>query len=1434
MKKHLLSILVLCCIAIAASGATKVYINPGHGSWGSNCRPMATINYAVKDTLGFFESNTNLWKAFALEEKLLARGFAVRMSRRACGGYGTSNNEFNKALSTICSEATNYGAGYFISIHSNAGPDGSSGSFANYPIFLYRGKTGSPKVAGSDKMAKAVIARHYEIFWASPKSPSSGGGPEPLTAFAASKAYVAGDLTFYGSSNSYGYLGALKHNIAGYLTEGYFHTYSPARHRALSPEWCRQEGIRYFRGVMDYYGLSGESVGYIMGYIRTKYETLTHTYYIPYPGSNDQYRPINRAKVFLRDANGNIVKTDCYRHLKRKLTNQDYYTTDHNYNGIFAYENLKPGTYTITVKANGYKTYTQTVTVTANKTIYPEIFLTPGMDEEPVKESRLNPYAYNLSSTLAADSSTITVKFSMNGTASNVKIIFNDGERDYVARSYSNVKPGGYQSTIAIDTMPTGKALTWRVDVQGPGLTAPLKSGKEYYFLHPTSVDVDDNPQSPNFGRILCNEGYHSIKDKIAYSIGASGKTYELYKSYTKGAGLYEFNPLFDYVTSYHGGQSFTANRLDVTDKAAVAPHRIRIADDGRIFVTSFNGGSAWTGKAMWTIKPESMNTWVPAFWYDKVASNSELQLNDGSFVAAPNVGLDVQGSGENLRVLLLSATNECYSDIPSAYRCYEYSWGTKAAWNTTPTKKWFDGNINNACNGVFKAIIPDAAQVQFDNEGGIWMCQYRAAASDSYPSLVYYDKNGTYRYHEVLNNRGGGGFRFNKDFTRVIISGGNGVTGEATVYSVCKDENGYPCKLVRDFVIPMDMGNFMCDFAWDYADNIYAVSFSKEKIVAWSMPYSSNRVVSTPAADKYIFTLEQKEETEPEPEPESEPEPDPDEDPESGGNTGIEPEAPSVTTTEMNPFAYALSSTLNADSTLLTINYSLNANARSVEIVLLDGNKELSIIDCDGLNKGTHSVNIPTADLPGKKTITWRVDVTGAGFTKASCVDHSIRMFSPTSVDIDNNPENENFGTVFCVEGRPDAKDDINYAHYLSYEGGAGLYVLNADASPRRIPNQLTVRYGYNGGSGRVSQTKMYFHGSSYEAYSPHRVRVSEDGRIFISSMATNGHILWETNPEVFSRPNAADWGSKTGWSRVLSVDNANTYMATEKRNCSHDYCGIYSIYTDDTKTFMAGPNVGFDVRGKGKDLKLLMLSGCKDAIVGGTSHHFYCSEYDLGEAKAWTQVPSREIFRGHVMNYAGAQVQYDQEGNVWMCQDVKNVYHTSLMKFQANGTIAYQDSVNELFRKAGAIRFNHDYTQVAIASQGSGEGGAVTIYPVLDNGMPDWTNGQEIDTRAITYTSLKDIAWDYANNLYLAADAIHNGTGQCIAVYALPHADEDIVSTPAASQYAFVLNKSSVVTEVGVQEVNPEDIEKILINGHVYIRKGDTLYTLVGARVR
>ena len=395
--KYLLAFIVMQVVVSAISAANiRVYINPGHGSWGPNCRPQATIPYPAlssgrPDTLGFYESNTNLWKALALEEKLLAAGgFDVKMSRRANGPYpyaGYEDKTYNKALSTVCAEAEAYNADYYISIHSNAGPIGNANgtsNFANYPVILYRGYTGSPKVTNSDKMAKASMARLYEIFYTKAKDPSAGGGPEFTTYYSPTNPDIVGDLSFYNTTSTYGYLGALKHAIPGFLSEGYFHTYSPARHRALNTDWCRQEGVRYYRGIMDYYGKSKESVGYIMGYVRSKTEKLTNDpLYLPHNVSNDVYLPINGAKIVLRNSSGQIVKTNCYPYVKRMLRDQLYYTTDNNYNGVFVFENLKPGTYTISVHKSGYEDYQTTVTVTADKTVYPEIFLTPGTGTEP-------------------------------------------------------------------------------------------------------------------------------------------------------------------------------------------------------------------------------------------------------------------------------------------------------------------------------------------------------------------------------------------------------------------------------------------------------------------------------------------------------------------------------------------------------------------------------------------------------------------------------------------------------------------------------------------------------------------------------------------------------------------------------------------------------------------------------------------------------------------------------------------------------------------------------------------------------------------------------------------------------------------------------------------------------------------------------------------
>ena len=384
MKRYLFSFIAILCVA-ASSFAAKIYVNPGHGSWNTaNCRNMKTINYQTYgDTLGFWESNTNMWKCYALQEKLVAAGHTVKMSRTKSGGTSQqSNSQYDKKLSVIAMESENWGSDYFISVHSNAaGTDDYGNAYVNYPSYFYRGTMSRPnhypKVKNSDKMALAAWPLTFLIH---------DNGMEFYSYWSMTNPGIYGDITQMGSSstvNGYtGYFGVLKHGDPGYLVEGYFHVYSPARHRAMNPDWCRQEGIRHYRGIQAWYGnTKKETKGYIMGYIRTKEKTLTHNLYKG--KGNDVYHPINGAKVVLRNSKGEVIKTDCYRHVARKLKNQDYYTTDHQYNGVFVYENLEPGEYSMSVHASGYKDYTAKITVTADKTSYTEIFLTAGQGTEP-------------------------------------------------------------------------------------------------------------------------------------------------------------------------------------------------------------------------------------------------------------------------------------------------------------------------------------------------------------------------------------------------------------------------------------------------------------------------------------------------------------------------------------------------------------------------------------------------------------------------------------------------------------------------------------------------------------------------------------------------------------------------------------------------------------------------------------------------------------------------------------------------------------------------------------------------------------------------------------------------------------------------------------------------------------------------------------------
>ena len=468
----------------------------------------------------------------------------------------------------------------------------------------------------------------------------------------------------------------------------------------------------------------------------------------------------------------------------------------------------------------------------------PEV-VEPEKPEPTYTENNLNPYAFGLESKLSADKETLTVTYRLNNSnATSVNVLVYNGE-EVVATVAGTTTIGKNTVEVATADLPGGVELTWSVEVNSTSVKAPTQETKIYSIYHPSSVDIDNNPENPTFGMLLVNEAMQSVKDKT-----------EGYVSAQFGAGIFAFTPSFDLIPNgelpgYNGGIEFTNTRADGTG-TAYAPRRIRISEDGRIFVTSLNTD----GNYLWEVNPENMNEWTPIFKGASVNENFEVVDAEGKFIAAPNAGFDVKGSGEDLQLLMLSVSKGGFPSTyaQSAFQCYEYNLGTNTTWDASPSKLIF----------TRYAINYTGAQVQYDNEGGVWMCQNQSATTNTKPSLIHVNAAGEVDLIETVNNRLNGGIRFNNDFTKVIIAGidaGTNKSKKATIYTISKNENGAPVLSPETVVDMTAVGNNLNDFAWDYAGNLYACGNSSEKLAAWAMPYSGE--VETPAAAKYAFQLE-------------------------------------------------------------------------------------------------------------------------------------------------------------------------------------------------------------------------------------------------------------------------------------------------------------------------------------------------------------------------------------------------------------------------------------------------------------------------------------------------------------------------------------------------------------------------------------------------
>ncbi len=633
----------------------RIYVNPGHGSWGPNDRPMATIPYpalsstGMPDTIGFFESNTNLWKCQELGKKLEEAGAYVMYSRTQSGPWPYEKvdgqypdytydkykaledyEKYNRNLSEICEEVETNQMDYFISVHSNAATEGTT---TNYLYLALRGDASAQADYVEQCNQRAQVAWPY-IYDA------MGKGLE-----------IASHYTYTSTKIAQQSLSVLRHSVPGYLSEGYFHTYQPARHRALNPDYCREEGLRYYRGIAAWFEQAPENKGYILGAVKDMHNKMVHPLYQYTAKTHDQYVPLNGAVVTLFKGGEKVAD----------------YTVDTCYNGLFFFRDLEPGDdYTLEFACDGYKPLFEeeecaAVKSTLSKTKAGETVLVyhSGMKLSVKANETTYPFAF-LEDTAYVPAPIVYEDYpdQAPSVVLGPKYVFeNKGETALEIEGTIKRTIGVGDSTIVLSHTPDSVAHLYLINhltgtivpISTEGIVADKENAGEYLALADIAYSSDKKLIGCNYIRcqygdeyidagqkrgvvqfykwdklhkapekwISSNHSSNSLRSEQGYTLGISGPTHDCYLFYT-GAH------------NKHLGLRFT--ELIVTDNQIVSSdyHGYNFLDEEEGSLTKSKIGD----KYLLTLSPrDTKASWIldankiPASERQLVGTNADLKI---------------------------------------------------------------------------------------------------------------------------------------------------------------------------------------------------------------------------------------------------------------------------------------------------------------------------------------------------------------------------------------------------------------------------------------------------------------------------------------------------------------------------------------------------------------------------------------------------------------------------------------------------------------------------------------------------------------------------------------------------------------------------------------------------------------------------------------
>ena len=1048
MKNYLSTLFVAAFLLLASSisaqeglAGKKIYVNPGHGSYGWDDRPLSTIPYpilkksdgtslGIPDTCGFFESNTNLQKCLYLGKKLKQYGAIVTYSHTKCGPwdyekvdgtypkyffkdgdwqgnsiaawytnwvvdsatwYGDLNTnspyrytkhpdirKYNRIPTLIAREVgdsvvNGYEYDCFISVHSNA-PGDANDNMTNYPLFLYRGfdmensknsdesnnqtnKNISYYSPGSYEMADAAWRYSYELL--------EGVGTlchpyreEPSV----DKKFISGDLDFYYRSTPYpdglhvdadtltfdgteyySYLGVIRHMVPGFLAEGYYHSYGPARHQALNYDYCRMEGLAYFRGIRDYFGGAPETVGYICGVIKDNNTPAPdHKDYRYLAGSHDQWMPCNGAVVVLKKAGKEIKR----------------YTCDNNYNGIFVFYELEPGTYTLESEYDGL-TFSEVVEVEADKTTYSRLYPTA------------TPHicAYDLNVEQNGDS--YTFSFYANSTAENANIIFYNNEKQEIDSYPISATKGPNSITLSTLNLPgdVGQMLSWAVELEGKNIEEfALVHSDNSLDMHTTSQlfnAVNTNPMSDKFGHIyVLHRG--GRKSNAAEATAAADN------------GLWEFDHALtkQHNQVYQGGKPFGH------------PTRMSIDEEGYLYISDWSDAQS----GIYIANTADLTKNFTQFFQGTRDGKGKFTKN-GVATGSSTPGNFIYGEGKDTKLYVYD------EDVVASKGVLVYNIGQEdgsilRTWGNAPSAKYnltgqanAHGNVWVTSKGFFVS-----QNVTFNSSNG---------NLETHDELQFYNHDGTKLYASNQYGTDGGGFVVSPDENVLIL---NDRTNNFKIFDITL--NGETPTLTLRDTYSHGLGAIR-QMNWDYAGNL--VCSGDDGIHIFTVPTNDNTTL-VPARATVV-------KLQPQPAP-------------------------------ANQRIWAFD--LKCKPTMAGYQFTFKSVANGVGSLTLKDEQGKALKSCyiSSVTQGENAFTIPYDDMPQTRDdLSWEITLAagaveqGTNLQEVTTDQDKYYYYLAQDVTTNINPESEHFGKIYVLEPYA-GKNDGKKTHSRTQK--AGIYVYD------------------------------------------------------------------------------------------------------------------------------------------------------------------------------------------------------------------------------------------------------------------------------------------------------------------------------------------------------------------------------------------------------